>query len=146
MSQNFEIPASSIQMERGFVSTYRCHTKKGIVHGKEVIIKKLINQVATPNEMKTLKDEISSIRSIAHKNLDMIVAACLITPNISVITEYEACGDLHSLLHKESFEMDPSTSIKICRGICEGMLYLHDHQMNHFNLKSSNVLVCYAFL
>lgn len=135
------MPVTSVQMDRPFAKTYRSDTRKGILHNRDVIVKKLYKQSITPGEIKLLKEEIANIRLLAHKNLDMIIAAILSSPHISIITEYEPTGNLYDVLRNDEIEMNPFTSINICRGICEGMQYLHDHKMNHYNLKSKNVLV-----
>jgi serine/threonine protein kinase len=136
------VPITSIQLERPYKNTFRCEVKKAILHGRDVIIKRLWKQGMIPTEIKSLKDEIATLRVLAHVNVDMIRAACLQSPNVSLITEYEPFGSLSNLLHHETIEMDPFTSIKICQGIAEGMDFLHEKEIKHYNLKSSNVLVC----
>jgi serine/threonine protein kinase len=139
------VPITSIQLERPYKNTFRCEVKKGILHGRDVIIKRLWKQGLTNIEIKRLKDEVSELRVLAHVNVDMIRAACLQSPNVSLITEFEPFRTLANLLHHETIEMEPFTSIKICQGIAEGMDFLHNREIKHYNLKSSNVLVCWNF-
>lgn len=113
--QNFEVPFTSILLQRPFKNTFRCEVTKAILHGRDVIIKRLWKQEMTPKEIKGIKDEISRLRILAHVNVDMIRAVCLTSPNVSLITEYEPFGSLAGLLFGSTQEMDPFTSIKICQ-------------------------------
>ena len=128
-------------MEKNFKKTYRSDVKKGVWHGRYVVIKKLQKQVASTLEIKILKEEISQIRILSHKNLELIIAACLTLPHLSILTEFEANGNLFDLLRSPSWELGPSTAILIAIGICDGMIYLEEQRAHHYNLKSKNVLI-----
>lgn len=139
------MPFTSVQLERPFKSTIVSHVSKGFLHGREVVIKKPKRQALTPGEIKILKNEISNLRILAHLNIEMIRAVCLQQPDISIMTDYESFGSLLDLLHQKDLEMDPFTSIKICQGVANGMEFLHNREIKHYNLKSSNVLVLLFF-
>ncbi|KAJ3381731.1 Ataxin-3 [Lobulomyces angularis] len=146
VGQSFEVPQTSILMQKAVMKTYRSEVKSGVLHGKDVIMKFPIKQDISPKECKILKEEIKSLRVLAHKNLELITAACLSPPYVSLIYDVEKFGNLSTTLHNSELEMGPEIAIKIGVGICQGMKYLHQNFVCHYNLKSSNVLITKDFL
>ncbi|XP_044481977.1 cysteine-rich receptor-like protein kinase 15 [Mangifera indica] len=126
--------------EGGFGSVY-----KGIlVDGKEIAVKRLSR--TSGQGLKELKNEVTLISKLQHKNLVRLLGCCLEGNESMLIYEYMPNRSLDFLLFDstKSSELDWKRRISIINGIARGLLYLHEDsrlKVIHRDLKTSNILL-----
>ncbi|CAJ1948376.1 unnamed protein product [Sphenostylis stenocarpa] len=111
--------------------------------GHYVAIKKLTVSTLTKSQ-EDFEREVKMLGKIKHQNL-VALEGYYWTPSLQLlIYEYLARGSLQKLLHDD----DSSTNIlswrkrfKIILGIAKGLAYLHQMELIHYNLKSTNVFI-----
>ncbi|XP_044482990.1 cysteine-rich receptor-like protein kinase 10 isoform X2 [Mangifera indica] len=126
--------------EGGFGPVY-----KGIlVDGKEVAVKRLSR--TSGQGLKELKNEVTLISKLQHKNLVRLLGCCLEGNESMLIYEYMPNKSLDFLLFDstKSLKLNWKRRISIINGIARGLLYLHEDsrlKVIHRDLKTSNVLL-----
>ncbi|XP_044482996.1 cysteine-rich receptor-like protein kinase 10 isoform X2 [Mangifera indica] len=126
--------------EGGFGPVY-----KGIlVDGKEVAVKRLSR--TSGQGLKELKNEVTLISKLQHKNLVRLLGCCLEGNESMLIYEYMPNKSLDFLLFDSTkrSKLDWKRRISIINGIARGLLYLHEDsrlKVIHRDLKTSNVLL-----
>ena len=58
-----------------------------------------------------------------------------------MITEFIEWGSLFDYLHRKKLRIAEDKLTDICEDIALGMIYLHDRDVLHCDLKSSNILM-----
>eukprot|EP00928_Gymnodinium_smaydae_P028033 TRINITY_DN21495_c0_g1_i1.p1 TRINITY_DN21495_c0_g1~~TRINITY_DN21495_c0_g1_i1.p1 ORF type:complete len:1748 (-),score=251.72 TRINITY_DN21495_c0_g1_i1:65-5308(-) len=125
----------------GFGAVYR-----GTLNGREVAIKKLYCEDAgqvSALQLEELEKEIAALRSLQHPRLVAFIGACLMPPNLCIITEFMPNGSLHHLLHKVKQPLILAQQAKLALHVCEGVVYLHVQRppVVHRDLKSLNIVL-----
>ncbi|KAJ3017457.1 hypothetical protein HKX48_003526, partial [Thoreauomyces humboldtii] len=142
---DWEITATSVQTNPDPLHiSHHFVTRRGRWNGYDVLIRTPIHQKkVSAEDVKALKTEIGNLRKLFHVNLLPLLAACVVPPNVGVLTEYLPTGDLWTFLHDPNVEMTQGMAMGIADGVCRGMLFLHeqDPPVYHTNLKSQNVLL-----
>jgi len=148
-------PASIIaEVFRGEWSTYHVAIKKVIAQDK-------ISSAAAATFLK----EADELRKLFHINLLPVLAVVAKPPDVAIITQLQPIGSLSQLLHDASFNMDQRQGLFLCKTktffcfcvwgsknityvaikfaaeVARALVYLHDQNMPHYNVRSSNVLV-----
>ncbi|KZV48681.1 inactive leucine-rich repeat receptor-like protein kinase-like [Dorcoceras hygrometricum] len=122
----------------GFGSVY--HTILG--NGRSVAIKKL----AVSSLVKSQEDfekEVKKLGEIRHGNL-VSLDGYYWTPSLQLlIYEYVSGGNLYKLLHEGSGEnfLNWNERFNIILGAAKGLAQLHQTNIIHYNIKSSNILI-----
>ncbi|XP_073122064.1 uncharacterized protein [Henckelia pumila] len=122
----------------GFGSVY--HTM--LRNGRSVAIKKL----AVSSLVKSQEDfekEVNKLGKIRHDNL-VSLDGYYWTPSLQLlIYEYVSGGNLYKLLHEGSGEIFPNWKerFNILLGAAKGLAHLHQANIIHYNIKSSNILI-----
>lgn len=111
-----------------------------------VAVKKL-DRVVKDAE-KELKNEVSAIGRIHHKNLVQLLGYCHEGPNLLLVYEFMRNGSLANLLFGNP---RPSWNqrTQIAFGIARGLMYLHEecgNQIIHCDIKPQNILLDDCFL
>ncbi|TPX63279.1 hypothetical protein SpCBS45565_g06735 [Spizellomyces sp. 'palustris'] len=142
---DWEITATSVQTTPTPLSRSRHFlTRRGRWNNYDVIIKTPLDQTnIISDDLGTLISEIATIRKLFHPNLLVILGACVVPPNIGVLTEVVPYGDAWTFLHDASVDMSPEVAMGMAVGVCRGMAFLHeqDPPILHGNLKSQNVML-----
>lgn len=78
-----------------------------------------------------------------HPNILQFMGACLISPDICLITEYMPRGDLYKIIHDPAIVIDWNLIKRFAADVARGVNYLHSSNpmIIHRDLKSHNVLV-----
>jgi serine/threonine protein kinase len=58
-----------------------------------------------------------------------------------MVTEFLSGGSLFDYLHKKKESLSEERLISICKDVSLGMAYLHEKDVLHCDLKSSNLLI-----
>ncbi|KAH0788544.1 TKL family protein kinase [Histomonas meleagridis] len=106
---------------------------------KMVALKKLFNQQFTVKEFEMFLREIKIFQKLQHFAVLQFVGVCL-RPPFCIATEYMSGGSLFTRLHNGS-ELYGTKLTIIALGVAIGMAHLHDNNMIHRDLKSTNVLL-----
>ncbi|VAI41889.1 unnamed protein product [Triticum turgidum subsp. durum] len=126
---------------------------KGMVGGKMVAVKKLSQ---TMHENKFHK-EVECITKAKHKNIVRFLGYCSDTQgriedyegkfvmadvrNWLLCFEYVPNGSLIEYITDPSRGLEWRERYQIIKGICEGLLHLHEKRILHLDLKPSNILI-----
>jgi len=95
-------------------------------------------------------DEASFLAELRHPNILMLLAVCVDSSNICLVTEFVERGSLFDVLHRKGEDKrearkirKPSIILKILRHIAIAMAYLHAFipPIIHRDLKSHNILI-----
>ncbi|KAM3300527.1 hypothetical protein ACQJBY_041508 [Aegilops geniculata] len=124
----------------GFGAVY-----KGILpDGDEIAVKRLSK--SSTQGVEELKNELSLVAKLRHKNLVTLLGVCLEQQERLLVYEFVPNRSLDLFLFdaEKHVELDWETRYKIINGIARGLQYLHeDSQLRvvHRDLKASNILL-----
>ncbi|KAK4359553.1 hypothetical protein RND71_021782 [Anisodus tanguticus] len=111
--------------------------------GRSVAIKKL-NITSLIKSQEDFEREMKSLGSIRHQNL-VALEGYYWTPSLQLlINEYVSGGSLYKLLHEQSSSrksLSWQQRFKIILDTAKGLAYLHQVNIIHYNMKSTNVLI-----
>ena len=117
-------------------------------HGKfrsmEVAIKCVTGASSWSKEVYTVfGQDVERISHLQCPNIVQFLGACVdpCRQVATVIVEYMARGNLHSLLHVDRTHLEWRTKLKILQDICGGMAYLHSFPMIHGMLTPRNIVI-----
>lgn len=117
---------------------------RGKLFGKQVAVKKLINQQLDAETLSAFKKEVGIMSKLRHPNVLLFMGASLEPGNLMIVTELMPNGSIHDLLHsKEPVELSFKTRMKMAKQAALGMNWLHRSKppFIHRDLKTSNLLV-----
>ncbi|KAJ1377659.1 Protein kinase domain [Sesbania bispinosa] len=111
-------------------------------NGRSVAIKKLTVSSLTKSQ-EDFEMEVQKLGKIRHQNLVTLEGYYWTSSLQLLIYEYLARGSLHKLLHDDNSKIVFSwrQRFKIILGMAKGLAYLHQMNIIHYNLKSTNVLI-----
>ncbi|KAG5060613.1 hypothetical protein AAZX31_01G122200 [Glycine max] len=111
--------------------------------GHCVAIKKLTVSTLTKSQ-EDFEREVKMLGKIKHQNL-VALEGYYWTPSLQLlIYEYLARGSLQKLLHDDDSSKNLLSwrqRFKIILGMAKGLAYLHQMELIHYNLKSTNVFI-----
>ena len=66
---------------------------------------------------------------------------CIYDNEYAMVTEFLSGGSLFDYLHKKKEKLTEELLVSICKDVSLGMAYLHEKNVLHCDLKSSNLLI-----
>eukprot|EP01094_Clydonella_sp_ATCC50884_P006604 TRINITY_DN1582_c0_g1_i1.p1 TRINITY_DN1582_c0_g1~~TRINITY_DN1582_c0_g1_i1.p1 ORF type:complete len:460 (+),score=84.46 TRINITY_DN1582_c0_g1_i1:146-1381(+) len=79
-------------------------------------------------------------RALRHPNIVLFVGCCTRPPNLCIVTEFLAGGDLREILDGET--TPPwKTLVRWCTEAASGLAYLHGENIVHRDVKTNNMLI-----
>ncbi|KAF8728601.1 hypothetical protein HU200_017866 [Digitaria exilis] len=122
----------------GFGTVY----KTTLRDGQPVAIKKLTVSSLVKSQVE-FEREVKMLGKLRHRNL-VALKGYYWTPSLQLlIYEFVAGGNLHKQLHESSTTncLSWKERFDIILGIARSLAHLHRHDIIHYNLKSSNILL-----
>ncbi|XP_052275067.1 uncharacterized protein LOC127874640 isoform X2 [Dreissena polymorpha] len=113
--------------------------------GTAVAVKEMKTGKITRKKVDLFKDEMKLFRSFDHQNIVRYIGACEEPEHLCIVMEYmKEC--LFNVIHVNDVmtDMDDQQRLAIIRQICLGMIYLHEKNVAHCDLKSQNILMTTA--
>ncbi|VAI53227.1 unnamed protein product [Triticum turgidum subsp. durum] len=134
----------------GFAVVYKGRVGKGLV-----AVKKLSRTFDLPE--RKFQEEVKCLMKVKHKNIVRFLGYCSETcgrpadnegkfvmadvRNWLLCFEYVPNGSLDKYITDASCGLEWRRRYMIIKGICEGLLHLHEKRILHSNLKPGNILV-----
>ena len=97
---------------------------------QKVYVRKCLHNAAYP---------VEAVRGLKHQHLSHIVHAVAAEDRAYLIEEYFEGETLDVLLQKKGC-LDERSVIAIAEQVCEALLYLHQHNLVHRDVKPANIL------
>ncbi|XP_051226185.1 uncharacterized protein [Lolium perenne] len=129
--------------------------KAAFKDGTEIAVNKL--RLMPGIEERRFESEIGHLMKLKHENITQIVGFCdeeeevlstykgkpvaALKIHRAVCLEFVPRGTLCKLLSENYFGLNWHVRFKIIKGICEGLNYLHDISIEHFDLNLNNIFV-----
>ncbi|CAG8446209.1 8918_t:CDS:2 [Funneliformis mosseae] len=107
--------------------------------GQMAAVKRIKLEGKSPDEIEQLMQEVELLKSLSHPSVVKYESFIMTTDHINIILEYVENG---SLLHTlKSFGTFPEKLVvSYVVKILEGLVYLHNKQVVHCDLKAANIL------
>ncbi|KAE8669040.1 Geminivirus rep interacting kinase 2 [Hibiscus syriacus] len=128
--------------QRGFERTFR-----GQLENKQAIVIKPAKNNISFQEPKEFKSEIDKLIRIRHKNLVILLGCCAEGTHRLLVYEYVCNGSLNQHLTTEGKPMPLSWTqrVKVAIGAAKGLSHLHQNNIIHKNIRSSNIFLTHGF-
>ena len=99
---------------------------------------KVTNQHHARKYVKTFKNELLNYKKTRHDNVELFLGACLILPNLAIVTRNYRGWRLDVHMRESSPTLDHARMI--AEHICQGLGYLHSRGIVHRDLRPANVM------
>jgi len=161
ISQEKTTLLSSSSINGRYTSSYYHDTNElNLVKADEILIIQVVGSGAfsvvyeaiwrnKPVAVKILKDdqryyierECSIMSKLNHPNVIPFLGACFETSNNFIITEYFPRGSLSRIIGDRNYKYEIEHCRRMLIDICVGMIYIHDCNIIHNDLKPANLLI-----
>jgi serine/threonine protein kinase len=123
--------------------------KRGLwLKSTEVAVKALKNlpEFTDQKELLSFYQEIETLSKLRHVNIVQMFGFCKKDNFLCLVTEYVRGGNLASALENPSeYPLDPPLQLELALNIVRGMVYLHNQNIIHRDLKV-NLFFLFFFL
>ncbi|KAK5611770.1 hypothetical protein CRENBAI_010143 [Crenichthys baileyi] len=106
--------------------------------GKEFAAK--FYRARTSKDKSEAHKEIKIMNKLHHPKIVQCLAAYELRPELAMVMEYVAGGELFERIVDENFEHTEPTSARYVQQILEGMQYVHKQKIIHLDLKPENIV------
>ncbi|XP_062223442.1 receptor-like serine/threonine-protein kinase SD1-8 isoform X3 [Phragmites australis] len=152
LEQNLDLDAIKVATnnfaEQNSIVSSRSRTiYKGILPNfGDLAVKRLNMEVG----LEELKNEVRMLARLDHPNIIRMLGSCIGNSEMVICYEYMPGGSLDAVLFAEDEKIgvpEWSSRFRIMQGICEGLLYLHEHcRIVHRDIDPSNILLSGGFI
>ncbi|WCJ20571.1 Protein kinase superfamily protein [Euphorbia peplus] len=130
-------PTNSLS-EVGIPSTFRGQLKP---NNLKIIVKNL-----NPQGEINIESQIEMLKKARHDNVLMLLGSCTQESLKLLVYEYACNGSVNQHLSKHCpLPLTWSERVKVALGAARGLNYLHEHDIVHRNVRSSNILLTHDF-
>jgi serine/threonine protein kinase len=142
MDRSFEIEPHEVQFANQIGSGGFGVVFRGKFRGETVAIKKIhANALSNLASIQEFQSEVAVLCTLRHPNILKFFGACVKPPNLMIVTEFMARGTLFDVLHQSQMKVTWPMRRRMALDTCKGVCYLHDSQLLHRDLKSSNLML-----
>ncbi|XP_074641459.1 atrial natriuretic peptide receptor 1-like [Tubulanus polymorphus] len=121
-------------------SSRQIFTKTAILNGKTMALKQVRKDEFSVN--KEIRLEVREYRRLMdHQNICKFTGACVVVPNVYILTEYCNKGSLSDVLLNEEIPLNWAFRFSFLNDIIRGMSHLHSNALIFGNLKSTNCVI-----
>ncbi|CAD6269256.1 unnamed protein product [Miscanthus lutarioriparius] len=110
----------------------------------------VVKRLNTEAGLEELKNEVKMLGRLDHPNIIRMLGSCIKNNEMVVCYEYMSGGSLDAVLSAEDERSGiPDWTSRLCiiQGICEGLLYLHEHcRIVHRDIEPSNIVLSDGFI
>lgn len=111
----WELEPDSIKVGKRLGSGAFGEVFKGKLFGKEVAVKKLLNQNLDPEALAAFKKEVAIMSKLRHPNVLLFMGACTVPGNLMIVTELMEKGSAYDLLHDKSVQLSFKRRMKMAK-------------------------------
>ncbi|ELP91763.1 protein serine/threonine kinase, putative [Entamoeba invadens IP1] len=113
---------------------------KGKYRGNTVAIKKM--KEFNENNIEEFTKEVAMLDKFRSEYITHFYGAVFIEKKQCMVTEFASYGSLKDVLkHKTSKDIDMKLRVKFCLDAAKGILYLHENDILHRDIKPDNYLI-----
>ncbi|KAL7530213.1 hypothetical protein ACHAXR_006161, partial [Thalassiosira sp. AJA248-18] len=109
----------------------------------ELFAVKIMNRKLLQSKIVDIEKEVNIMKRLRHTNI-LRLYEVLDDPKVNkvyLITEFAQRGDLMNIIKKDATILSDEQLQDITRQVMEGLLYLHQNNIIHNDLKPSNILI-----
>lgn len=126
--------------EGAFGKVYRAQ-----LWGQEVAVKELrLKEGSGDAVIKEFKKEVKIMRTLRHPNVVEFLGACVMPPNLCIVTEYLTNGSMEDVIgnmEKKGKHFSFPRILSLAKDISRGLNWLHHKGVIHRDLKTANILL-----
>ena len=135
---DFIIDYDSLTVGSKIANNNKGELYQAIWFGQNVAMKQLSIKTMSDQSVQKFKQETKQWALLNHPNIMQLFGIC--TKPYCMIMKYASQGSLEKLLHSPNL-LSWSMRLQLAVDICSAILHLHNNNIIHGNLKSSNVLL-----
>ncbi|TPX72475.1 hypothetical protein CcCBS67573_g05848 [Chytriomyces confervae] len=138
-----EIPFGALNAGRPFQTKLQNQYMLGTWYMSPVVVCRPLNQTIHHSDCRVLKAEVEALKCLHHPNIAAVLGVCLVTPNVSIVSEYVGSKSLFDLLRDANVEMDVDQVMQHAMDVCRALKYMHlqSPPTYHLQLTSKSILI-----
>ncbi|KAL6041290.1 putative Ephrin type-a receptor 4a [Balamuthia mandrillaris] len=115
---------------------------KAVYQDSVVAVKRLKRGLMdSPRDLADFCSEMKMLSSLRHDNIVSFYGACLVPPNICIVSEYMQRKSLRTVLEDTRLELPFSLRMSMMIDLCKGLHYVHSNRILHRDLKPENLMI-----
>ncbi|CAO3667237.1 hypothetical protein CU097_009917 [Rhizopus azygosporus] len=115
-----------------------------LISGKTVAIKQINLKSSKKQDIEDMMQEARLLSSLTHPNIVKYEGFIQTQEHINIVLEYVENGSLLNTLKSFGSSLPESLVANYCQRILSGLIYLHQQQVVHCDLKAANILTTKA--
>ena len=108
------------------------------------MIKKIDMSLMNNRHKKDALKEVQILRRLRHQNIIRYYTSFLEENCLNIVMEYASSGDLQKLIQQKKGLKTPFSEEEIwliAKQLCEALIYLHENQIIHRDIKALNIFL-----